>query len=45
MPTENRRIATYLPKQVDERLEAFKAERSIKGDSQALIVILSEFLR
>jgi DNA-binding XRE family transcriptional regulator len=43
MPTENRRIATYLPKQIDDRLEAFKSERSIKGDSQALIVILSEF--
>lgn len=44
MPTENRRVATYLPKDVDERLEVFKTERGIKGDSQALIVILREFL-
>jgi hypothetical protein len=45
MPTENRRIATYLPRHIDERLEAFKSERSIKGDSQALITILSEFFQ
>lgn len=44
MPTENRRVATYLPKDISDRLEAFKTERDIKGDSQALIVILSEFL-
>lgn len=44
MPTENRRVATYLPAKVDERLEAFKNERGIKSDSQALVVILSEFL-
>lgn len=43
MATENRRIATYLPRNIDERLAAFKSERSIKGDSQALITILSEF--
>jgi hypothetical protein len=43
MPTENRRIATYLPKHIDDLLEAFKSEHSIKGDSQALITILSEF--
>lgn len=45
MPTENRRIATYLPKHIDERLQAFKVERDLKGDSQALIVILSEFFQ
>ena len=44
MPTENRRVAAYLPKELDEKLEAFKSERGIKGDSQALILILSEFL-
>lgn len=45
MPTENRRIATYLPKHIDERLQAFKVEHTLKGDSQALIVILSEFFQ
>ena len=44
MPTENRRIATYLPKEVDEKFKAFKLERGIKGDSQALLIIMSEFL-
>lgn len=43
MPTENRRVATYLPKELDDRLKAFIAERNLKGDSPALIVILSEF--
>lgn len=44
MPTENRRIATYLPKEVDERFQAFKLEHGIKGDSHALLTVLSEFL-
>jgi hypothetical protein len=44
MPTENRRIATYLPKGVDEKFQAFKLERGIKGDSHALLTVLSEFL-
>jgi hypothetical protein len=44
MPTENRRIATYLPKEVDEKFQAFKLERGIKGDSHALLTVLSEFL-
>ena len=44
MPTENRRIATYLPKEVDEKFKAFKLERGIKGDSHALLTVLSEFL-
>ncbi len=43
MPTENRRVAAYLPKEIDDRFTAFKVERGL-GDSQALIVILSEFL-
>jgi hypothetical protein len=44
MPTENRRIATYLPKGVDEKFQSFKLERGIKGDSHALLTVLSEFL-
>ncbi len=44
MPTENRRVATYLPKEIDDRFKAFIADRNLKGDSQALIVILSDFL-
>jgi hypothetical protein len=43
MPTENRRVATYLPKELDDRLKTFIVERELKGESQALIVILSEF--
>jgi hypothetical protein len=43
MPTENRRVATYLPKHIDDRLEAFKTERGLKGDSPALIAILEDF--
>jgi len=45
MPTENRRVATYLPKEIDDRFKAFIAERELKGDSQALIIILSEFFQ
>ncbi|MEX0272709.1 hypothetical protein AB3R30_26760, partial [Leptolyngbyaceae cyanobacterium UHCC 1019] len=45
MPTENRRVATYLPKELDDRLKAFITERSLKGDSPALIVILSEYFQ
>lgn len=44
MPTKNRRIATYLPDEIDTALQNFKRNRSIEGDSQALITILSEFL-
>lgn len=43
MPTENRRVAAYLPKHIDDRLESFKVERGLKGDSPALIAILEEF--
>lgn len=43
MPTQNRRVATYLPKEIDDRLKAFIEERKLKGESQALITILSEF--
>lgn len=43
MPTQNRRVATYLPPELDDRLKAFIIERNLKGESQALIAILSEF--
>jgi hypothetical protein len=43
MPTENRRVAAYLPRHIDDRLESFKVERGLKGDSPALITILEEF--
>jgi hypothetical protein len=43
MPTENRRVAAYLPKHIDDRLESFKIEHGLKGDSPALIAILEEF--
>lgn len=43
MSTQNRRVATYLPKEIDDRLKTFILERGLKGDSSALIVILSEY--
>lgn len=43
MPTKNPRVATYLPKELNDRLKAFIVERNLKGDSPALIVILSEY--
>jgi hypothetical protein len=43
MSTENRRVAAYLPKIIDDRLEAFKADRGLRGDSPALIAILEEY--
>jgi hypothetical protein len=43
MPTAKHRIAAYLPPDVDEKFQAFKEERGL-GDSQALILILTEFL-
>jgi uncharacterized protein YfkK (UPF0435 family) len=45
MPTQNRRVATYLPPHIDEPFKAFKSQRDIKGDSEALIVILSEYFQ
>jgi hypothetical protein len=44
MPTAKHRIAAYLPPDVDEKFQAFKKKRGV-GDSQALILILSEFLK
>ena len=43
MPTVKHRIAAYLPPEVNEKFQAFKQERGV-GDSQALILILTEFL-
>jgi hypothetical protein len=43
MPTAKHRIAAYLPPEIDEKFQAFKRDRGV-GDSQALILILSEFL-
>lgn len=43
MSTQNRRVATYLPSEIDDHFKRFKSERGIKGDSQALAAILSEF--
>lgn len=44
MSTAKHRIAAYLPPEIDEKFQAFKRERGV-GDSQALILILSEFLK
>jgi hypothetical protein len=43
MSTKKRRIATYIPTEIEDKFQAFKREREI-GDSQALILILTEFL-
>lgn len=43
MPTAKHRIAAYLPPEINEKFQAFKQERRV-GDSQALILILTEFL-
>lgn len=43
MPTQNRRVATYLPETIALRFNAFKEEKGIKGDSAALIAILEAF--
>jgi hypothetical protein len=43
MPTAKHRIAAYLPLDVDEKFQVFKQERGV-GDSQALVLILTEFL-
>lgn len=43
MPTQNRRVATYLPPELSDRLKTFINERNLRGESQALITILSEF--
>jgi len=50
MATDNRRVAAYLPSEIDDRFKAFKIERGLatedepnSNDSKALIQILSEY--
>jgi len=50
MTTQNRRIAAYLPPEIDQKLKAFKIDAGLatkrnpnKNDSQAIIAILSQF--
>jgi hypothetical protein len=43
MSTKKRRIATYIPTEIEDKFQTFKKEREV-GDSQALILILTEFL-
>ena len=50
MATQNRRIAAYLPPEIDQKLKAFKIEAGLatkrnptKNDSQDLIAILTQF--
>ena len=50
MTTQNRRIAAYLPPEIDQKLKAFKIDAGLatkrnpnKNDSQALITILTQF--
>jgi len=44
MPTDNPRVAAYVPVAVYDRLKEFKDSRKLKSDSQAIVTILSEFL-
>ena len=51
MATKNRRVAAYLPPEVDEAFVAFKIQRGLaskdaphQNDSQALIQLLTEYL-
>ncbi len=44
MPSENPRVAAYISKQLKEKFNDWKAERGIKSESQALAIILGEFL-
>jgi hypothetical protein len=43
MPTSKNRIAAYLPSEINEKFQVFKQQKGA-GDSQALILILAEFL-
>lgn len=52
MATDNRRVAAYLPPEVDKAFVAFKVERGLatqedphQNDSKALVQLLSEFLK
>jgi gas vesicle protein len=43
MSTKKRRVATYIPSEIEDKFQAFRQEKGV-GDSQALILILTEFL-
>jgi hypothetical protein len=43
MPTEKKKIAAYLTDDVGRKFDEFKQLRGIKGDSQALNQLLSEY--
>jgi hypothetical protein len=43
MPTEKKKIAAYLADDVGRKFDEFKRVRGIKGDSQALNQLLSEY--
>lgn len=43
MTTANPRVAGYIPPSIHDRFKSFKEERGIKGDSQALAVLMAEF--
>lgn len=42
MPTQNRRVAAYLPPAIEAKFNQFKEKQRI-GDSEALIAILSAY--
>lgn len=44
MATKNRRVATYLPSDIDEKFKEYKEQKSIDGDSEAIIRILRDYL-
>jgi hypothetical protein len=44
MPSQKDRIAAYVSSAIFSEFKRFKSERSLKSDSEALTVILSEFL-
>lgn len=44
MPSKSPRVAAYIPEQLKESFNAFRLERGIKSESQALTAILVEFL-
>lgn len=43
MPTDKRRIAAYLPDELEAAFQKYKKDNGIPGDSQAIISIFTEF--
>lgn len=43
MTTQKPRVAGYVPPDIYDRFKSFKEERGIKGDSQALAIMMAEF--